>query len=132
VLDWAVEGVSQESETLALAALKDSNRALEARIVRFFMEWLGVHTSLIHKSPHGVEIFEMSKASQSAALDASYDRCAEALGAVLMAGGVARTAETCADIVFTLMMASKGLLIFSADEAAYEVGITRVVKALLP
>jgi AcrR family transcriptional regulator len=132
VLDWVVEGISRESEALALSALGDMGGALEARIIGFFMEWLGVHTSAIHKSPHGVEIFEMGKASQKAMFDGSYDRCAEALSGAMITAGVATTREVGADLAFTLIMASKGLLIVSADEVAYEAGITRIVRVVLP
>lgn len=131
VLDWAVDGISQESESCALAALHETGGTLETRVVGFFNEWLGVHTSAIHKSPHGVEIFEMSKASQKAGLDASYERCAAALGEVLTAGGAAPNPSAGADLAFALIMASKGLLIVSADETAYDSDITRIVRALV-
>ena len=131
VLDWAVEGISAESEARALNALGATEMSPEVRIIRFFVEWLGVHTSLIHKSPHGVEIFEMSKASQSSALEASHERCADALAKVLTSEGITPSGEAGADLAFVLIMASKGLVIVSADEAAFEAGMTRIVRAVL-
>lgn len=131
VLDWAVEGVSRESETLAVARLDDHTLPLSERIIGFFMEWMGVHTTALHNTPHGAEIFEMCKTSRKETLDASHDRCAFALSAALAEDARGQANNMTDDLAFVLIMASKGILTVSADEATYEAGVRRVVEASL-
>lgn len=129
VLEWAIEGISLESEALALAQLADHTKPLLERITGFFMEWLGVHTTALHNTPHGAEIFEMAKASQKAMLDASFDRCAAALASALAGGADSPRHDRTEDLTFALIMASKGLLTVSADETSYEAGVRRIIGA---
>ena len=134
VLDWAIVGISQESEAHAVAELAARERPLTERVVSFFVEWLGVYASALHSSPHGGEIFEMAKGKQRDALDQSHDRCAVALAEALAAEQMADDAlspDDADDQAFALIMAAKGLLSVSVDQASFEAGIARVVSAWL-
>ncbi|MEO0360379.1 MAG: hypothetical protein AAF322_04685, partial [Pseudomonadota bacterium] len=128
VLDWAVAGYGREAEEAALDALADEG-PLEDRLVAFFEEWLGALAPRLHGSAHGVEIFELGKASHQRNDGESFARCLDALAARLAGSGARPAGEAAADAAFAMTMAAKGVLMSPDDREDFSAVVRRIVRA---
>lgn len=126
ILHWAITGASDASADLAIAALGGDGSAQD-RIVAFFTRWIGDYAPKIHGAPHGSEIFDMAMALKHGGEEepASVLRCQEALVRFLVGAG--KTGAEGQDAAFTMMMASKGLMLVARDTETFVEGMTRVV-----
>jgi len=126
ILRWAITGASDASANLAIAAL-EGDGAPQDRIVAFFTRWIGDYAPKIHGAPHGAEIFDMAMALKHGGEEepASVVRCQEAL--VRFLAGMGKSGAEAEDAAFTMMMASKGLMLVAKDTETFVEGMGKVV-----
>ena len=129
ILRWAITGASDASADLAIAAL-EGDGAPQDRIVAFFTRWIGDYAPKIHGAPHGAEIFDMAMTLKHGGEEepASVVRCQEALVRFLV--GMGKTAAEAEDAAFTMMMASKGLMLVAQDTETFVEGMGKVVLSV--
>ena len=130
ILTWAITGASDASADLAVAALEGAGSPQD-RIVNFFTRWLGDYAPKIHGAPHGAEIFDMAVTLKHGGEEepASVIRCQEALVRFLV--GMGETTAEAEDAAFTMMMASKGLMLVAQDTETFAEGMGKIVGVVV-
>lgn len=130
ILGWAISGASDASADLAIAALEGEGPPHD-RIVAFFTRWIGDYAPKIHGAPHGPEIFDMAMTLKHGGEQepASVVRCQEAL--VRFLAGMEKSGAEVEDAAFTMMMASKGLMLVAQDTETFVEGMGKVVGVVV-
>ena len=130
ILSWAITGASDAAADQAIAALAADGEAQD-RIVAFFTRWIGDYAPKIHGAPHGPEIFDMAMALKHGGEEepASVVRCQEAL--VRFLAGMGKSGAKAEDAAFTMMMASKGLILAAQDTETFVEGMGKVVGVVV-
>ena len=130
ILSWAITGASDAAADQAIAALAADGEAQD-RIVAFFTRWIGDYAPKIHGAPHGPEIFDMAMALKHGGEEepASVVRCQEAL--VRFLAGIGKSGVEAEDAAFTMMMASKGLMLVAQDTETFVEGMGKVVGVVV-
>ena len=131
VLDWAVAGFFSDVQRDAITALQNPRASVERSLLDAFDRWSGDHVSLLQEAPHGSEVLDMGTESLARTGVDYQEGFDEALVAFLRDRDLCRTQKQAADKAYLLMMASKGLLIKSADGEAFRIGMKRVIRAAL-
>jgi len=132
VLDWAVTGFVEARTQRAHGHLKLPGQPLGERLLRFYVEWMGLLVPLLHDSPHGSEIMEMGGESlENAGID-SHDDNERVIADFLIEHGLRPDPATATETSFLLSMSSKGLLFKCATTGEFEAGMRRVIRAVLP
>ena len=130
ILHWAMTCCSGDSADKAVAALEGEGTPQD-RIVTFFARWIGDYAPKIHSAPHGPEIFDMAMTLKYGGEEepASVIRCREALVRFLM--GIGKSGAEAVDAAFTMMMASKGLMLVAQDTETFVEGMGKVVDVVV-
>ena len=90
-----------------------------------------LHWPKIHSATHGPEIFDMAMTLTHGGEEepASVVRCREALVRFLM--GMGKSGAEAVDAAFTMMMASKGLMLVAQDTETFVEGMGKVVGVVV-
>ncbi len=131
VLDWAVSGYVAERLQRAQAHLKMPNQSVGDRLVMFYKEWMGELAPLLHSTPHGGEIMDLSTDKlERDGIDshADYER---AVADFLADFGLYSDPANAREMAFLLTMAAKGLLFKFATVEEFEAGMQRIVRLAL-
>lgn len=129
---WAVESFMQQSLEAAQTELNKGNVPAKEALLAAFTIWIGRHVPMLHNTPHGMEMMDRAIA---VLLDSAVDVEAdfyERLAHYCAEHGLARELEEAQDLVFALIMASKGLMLKSQTEDAFNKGMARVLNVILP
>ena len=128
VLDWAVDGYAKSAQERASAALRNSERPVETCLLNAFSIWVGEAVTLLHESPHGMEIVDRGMESLKRSDIDHHAIFEQSVVQFLLNRQVCSSLEQAADITFLLDMAAKGLLLKSEDFSAFQDGMARVIK----
>ena len=101
-------------------------------LVDAFTRWVGGSISLIRATPHGAELMDRAiRSHQHNSMDVE-DAFAAKVGQYIVKSGLVDPHQGALDdLVFTLIMVSKGLLLKSETEDDFRRGMARGVGALL-
>lgn len=132
VFEGAVLAFMESSLTEALEQLKQPNQSPLEAIRSAFQIWVGRHVPMLHSTPHGMEMMDRAI---SVALKSGSDlegRLYESLADFCLQNDLVQTRQEARDWVYTLSMASKGLMLKATTTKEFDDGLKRVLSVLLP
>jgi len=131
VLQWAVEAITLESQTLALKALEQEDSRLSERLSRAFAGWAGRHVSTFRNTPHGGELIAAAKSHLSEDAAQAEDRFIQTLIETLSSDPMVQGKAEATDMAMTLMYATKGLLMTAETPEAFDTCMEQVIRTVL-
>ena len=131
VRDWAVEGFIQTLLGRAETELSDTSLPVEQCLLNAFMRWTGDHVTLLRAAPHGSEIVEIGAAALKASRTDPVRDFEMRVADFLITHKASADRATAGEMAFTLLMASKGLLVACDTSESFAEGMGRVVETLL-
>lgn len=131
VLDWAVSGFVEAKQQRALAQLNVPGKRLDDCLLRFYSEWMGVLVPLLHGSPHGSEIMDMSTESLGRKGINTHLENEGAVADFLVENRVCRDQAYAREVSFLLSMSAKGLLFKCRTSQEFEAGMKRIIRTAL-
>ena len=111
----------------AVAAVADTSQPLHRRLLTAFDICAGQHVDLMRASPHSMEVIDFAAGTMR---EVSQEAEEAILSAIVKALG--RRSKHHRDIAYTLLMASKGLMMKAQSRADYKAGMARVIAVALP
>ncbi len=128
---WAIESFMQQCLKEAQAELNKEGATAKEALLAAFAVWTGRHVPMLHTTPHGMEVMDRAIA---VLLDGSvdvesdfYEKLAQFCAAQKLTAGL----EQARELVFALVMASKGLMLKSQTEEAFNQGMERILNVML-
>ena len=138
VLKWAVKGLGQCLYTEAISCLRDNYEGDKFILVEVFWRWLGPIVTILSNYPNAEEILGMSKAALNQSnLDAALNRqpnidplaeITEEISSFLHSRNFRDSSAAADSAAYMLVMAAKGLLYASNNEAEFKQGIHQVIE----
>ncbi len=127
-----IEYCMKSSSEAATAALHDEKFTPKERLVNSCYCWGGQFIDQLRSSPHSHEVFAMANAEMHETAKVIEHEFNEAGATMLVKNGVCSDHRFAKNVMFTLEMASKGLMHWGEGEAHYMESIKTVVDTLLP
>jgi AcrR family transcriptional regulator len=131
VFEGAILTFMERSLNEALEQLAQPDQSPKEAICATFQIWIGKHVPLLHGTPHGMEIMDRAI---GIALSGGQDyegRLYQALADYCVKNSLVTRPELAQDWVFTLSMASKGLMLKTITTEEFATGMKRIVNMLL-
>jgi len=128
VLDWAVNGYTQEARLRVTSVLKNEEMTISECLFNAFSCSIGDAVPLLRESPHGAEIMDLGTESLKRSNPNFHDDFEKEIADFLVDRNVCKTKEIASDITFVLHMASKGLLLKSSTREEFISGLNRVIQ----
>lgn len=132
ILNWAAMGIIDQKREAALQELAREDRPIRQSLAAAFARWVGDTVGILHNSPHGFEIMDLvGSILQQANLNPHLEFEA-ALKQYFLKNELCEAEDQADDTVFLLIVASKGLMLKSATPEAFDEGMARILRAVLP
>ncbi|WP_205518064.1 TetR/AcrR family transcriptional regulator [Sphingorhabdus sp. Alg239-R122] len=132
IFHLAANALVEQSCSEALAAFTAPGQLLAQRLLNGFDKWSGQHVDLLRSSPHSTETVQMAGSEAGDATKDAEKAIMEKVTEQLLAEKAmqldARQAE---NIATALYWASKGLMYYAENHAAYVREFKRTISALL-
>ena len=132
IFEFVIRAYVEKLYEEAVSALTTNDGSVIEKLIKAYAIWIGSSVSLLHSTPHGAELLERGiQAHLKNSMDIE-EQFAERIKVFITDHKLARdsSVET-ADIVYTLTMSAKGLLLKSLSEDDFRAGIQKIIKTLL-
>lgn len=128
VLAWAVNGLTTDLRQQALAALANRTAPVPDVVIECLCHWLLPTVRLLRAGRHASEIFSLGASLRKGADVDPLTGIFKPIEQYLLDKKVFSNQQQASDSAFLLVMAAKGLLLYSSSEDNFKTDITRIVR----
>ena len=130
VRDWALGSFCEDMLERSLAELTEDHSDPKRKIANVFDRWAGDQVELVTHAPHGAELLEMAAEMFGNADQDPAALLEGGLASFFVEQGLSEDAQKASDAAYTLIVASKGLLLKARTPVEYQQGTMRFLSAL--
>ncbi|MCT4656850.1 MAG: TetR/AcrR family transcriptional regulator [Cohaesibacter sp.] len=131
VFEWAVQTFIEASLERSREKLGEEGLSPAEALASAFAIWTGEHVGMLHNTPHGMEMMDRAIGVTMQESVNIEGRFYEALAQFSHEKGLAPDLSAARELVFTISMAAKGLMLKSRTEDEFNNGMKRVLAVLL-